>query len=55
MMSRFDIYSIADTMYDSVPNLRNYCKAGDDDHGEEETMAMEKDSEVEYECFLTVA
>jgi len=36
MMSRFDTYSIADTMYDPVPNLRNYCKARNDGHGKEE-------------------
>jgi len=41
-------------MYDPVPNLRNCCKAGDDIHGEEEIMAVEKNSEVEYECLLTV-
>jgi len=48
MMSRFDTYSIANTMYDPVPNLRNCCKAGDDGHWEEEMMAVEKDSEVEH-------
>jgi len=47
MMSRFDTYSIADTMYDPVPNLRNCSKAGGDGHGEEEMMAVEKDSEIE--------
>jgi len=31
-------------MYNPVPNLRNCCKARDDGHGEEEMMAMEKDS-----------
>jgi len=46
-MSRFDTYSITDTMYDLVPNLRNCCKAGVDGHREEEMMAVEKDSETE--------
>jgi len=36
LMSRFDTYSIADTMYDPEPNLKNCCKAGDDGNGEEE-------------------
>jgi len=54
MISRFDIYSIADTMYDHVPNQINCCKAGDDGHGEEEMMAVEKDSEIEYEYLLTI-
>jgi len=42
---KFDIYSIADAMYDPVPNLKNSCKAEDDGH-EEEMMVVEKDSEV---------
>jgi len=33
---------MADTMYDPVSNLRNCCKARDDGHGEDETMAMDK-------------
>jgi len=52
MTSRFDTYSTADIMYDPVPNLRNCCKYGDDVHGEEEIMTMQKDSKVEYECLL---
>jgi len=54
MLSKFDTYSIVDIMYDPIPNLRNCCKDGDDGHGEEEMMAVEKDSEIEYECLLTV-
>jgi len=42
-------------MYDPVSNLRNCYKAGVDGHGEEEMMAVEKDSEIVYECLLTVA
>jgi len=54
-MSRFDTYSIADTMYDPVLNLRNCYKARDNSHGEEEMMAVEKVSEVVYEYLSTVA
>jgi len=50
MMSRFDTYSIADTIYDPVPNLRKCCKAD----REEEMMAVENNIEIEYECLLTV-
>jgi len=55
MVSRFDSYSVADSMYEPVPNLKNCCKAGDDGHVEKEMMTVEKDSEVEYEYLLTVA
>jgi len=50
-MSKFDAYSIADSMYEPVPNLRNCCKAGDDGHGEEEMMAVEEDSEKSTDIF----
>jgi len=38
-----------------VPSLRICWKAGYDGHAEEEMMAVEKDSEIEYEYLLTVA
>jgi len=42
-------------MYDPEPNLRNCCIAGYEGYGEEEMMAVEKDSEIALKCLLTVA